>query len=114
IRGSLACAMKPKPDTPPEGRIDAAYPRGRGDRRRKHLAGGDGRRRPRLTEEPNGLRGRKSKLGRPIRGGSLRFVQPDPDVVDNFPKAIPVASRELDVIETYLGALLDEAFGGPE
>jgi hypothetical protein len=34
-----------------------------------------------------------------------------PDVVDDFPTAIPVARRELEVIETYLGALLDDAFG---
>jgi hypothetical protein len=30
-------------------------------------------------------------------------------VVDDFPEAIPVTRHELDVIETYLGALLDEA-----
>jgi hypothetical protein len=29
-------------------------------------------------------------------------------------QAIPVAQRELDVIETYLGALLDDALGEPE
>jgi hypothetical protein len=31
-----------------------------------------------------------------------------PEVVDDFPKIMPVMQRELDVIETYLGSLLDE------
>jgi hypothetical protein len=34
-------------------------------------------------------------------------------VVDDFPHAIPVNPRELDVIETYLDALLDDALGIP-
>ena len=37
-----------------------------------------------------------------------------PDVVDDFPQEIPITRRELEVIETYLGALLDEALEGPE
>jgi len=37
-----------------------------------------------------------------------------PDVVDDLPQVIPVAQRELDVIETYLGALLDDALGRTE
>jgi Ethanolamine utilization protein EutJ (predicted chaperonin) len=41
-------------------------------------------------------------------------ARPGPDVVDDFPQAIPVISRELDVIETYLGALLDHALGIPK
>jgi hypothetical protein len=32
----------------------------------------------------------------------------DPTVTDDFPDRVPVASRELDVIEMYLGRLLDE------
>jgi hypothetical protein len=31
-----------------------------------------------------------------------------PQVVDNFPTVVPVTQRELDVIETYLGSLLDD------
>jgi hypothetical protein len=31
-----------------------------------------------------------------------------PQVVDDFREAIPVSQRELDVIETYLGAVLDD------
>jgi hypothetical protein len=30
-----------------------------------------------------------------------------PDVADDFPQSIPVLERELEVIETYLGELLD-------
>jgi len=30
---------------------------------------------------------------------------------DDFPQTIPVIPRELDVIETYLGALLNDALG---
>jgi hypothetical protein len=37
-----------------------------------------------------------------------------PAVVDNLPQVIPVGQRELDVIETYLGALLDDALGRTE
>ena len=32
----------------------------------------------------------------------------------DLPQPIPVSQRELDVIETYLGDLLDEALGRPE
>ena len=31
-----------------------------------------------------------------------------PEVVDDFPEIVPVTQRELDVIETYLGSLLDD------
>jgi hypothetical protein len=31
-----------------------------------------------------------------------------PKIVDDLPEAIPVLSREIDVIETYLGGLLDQ------
>jgi hypothetical protein len=29
-------------------------------------------------------------------------------VVDDFPTVVPVTQRELDVLETYLGSLLDD------
>jgi hypothetical protein len=32
----------------------------------------------------------------------------DPKVIHDFPDPVPVSSRELDVIEMYLGKLLDE------
>jgi hypothetical protein len=37
-----------------------------------------------------------------------------PGVVDDFPVAIRVSQRELEVIETYLGDLLDDSLGRPE
>lgn len=41
----------------------------------------------------------------------LSDAAPDPIVVDDLPEIVPVGSRELDVIETYLGPLLNELFG---
>jgi hypothetical protein len=35
-------------------------------------------------------------------------------ILDDMPQAIPLARRELDVIETYLGTLLDDVLGRPE
>jgi hypothetical protein len=32
----------------------------------------------------------------------------EPEVVDDFPEIMPVMQRELDVIETYLGSLLND------
>jgi hypothetical protein len=37
----------------------------------------------------------------------VTFAKAEQDVVDDFPQTIPVTPRELDVIETYLGQLLD-------
>jgi hypothetical protein len=36
------------------------------------------------------------------------------NVFDDFPDVVPVTSRELDVIETYMRGLLDEASTGSE
>jgi hypothetical protein len=69
------------------------------------------RRRPRLIDGPKARRRRQSARGPLIRRGASTFVKAGPDVVDDFPTAIPVVQRELDVIETYLGALLDDALG---
>jgi hypothetical protein len=33
------------------------------------------------------------------------------NIVDDFPEAMPVLQRELDIIETYLGATLDQLLG---
>jgi hypothetical protein len=102
--------MRQKLLAAPESPIEAPPS---GDRRRQDFAGrqADGRRRPRLTDGPDAHR-RKPGSGRRIRPRALTFVQPN--VVDDFPQAIPVISRELDVIETYLGALLDHALGIPK
>ena len=39
-----------------------------------------------------------------LRGGARHC----PEVVDDYPEHVPVTQRELDVIETYLGSLLDD------
>jgi hypothetical protein len=44
-------------------------------------------------------------MARPICPGVDR---PGSVVVDNFAEEVPIARRELDVIETYLGELLDD------
>ena len=63
------------------------------------LIDADGRRR----ESVGGSR----KQGRPQV--TPRGTHPScPQVVDNFPEVVPVTRRELDVIETYLGGLLDD------
>ncbi len=36
-----------------------------------------------------------------------------PSVVDDWPEPVPVTPAELDVIETYLGRLLDEILTPP-
>jgi hypothetical protein len=67
-----------------------------------------------LTAAPNAQRRRKSARAPLIRRGAPTFAEAGPDVVDDFPTAIPVTPRELDVIDTYLGALLDDALGKRE
>ena len=37
--------------------------------------------------------------------------KPVADVVDDFPEILPVLQRELDIIETYLGATVDQLLG---
>jgi len=59
--------------------------------------------------QAEGRRRRKFELARPVRPGAVKFATPC--VLDNFPQTMPVAQRELDVIETYLGELLDDALG---
>ena len=55
-------------------------------------------------------RGRKSDVVSPIRASKPIGLT----ILDDLPQPIPVSQRELDVIETYLGDLLDEALGRPE
>jgi hypothetical protein len=64
-----------------------------------------------VTEGPNAQRRRNPELAR-YRRDAVTWA--GPVVVDDFPQEIPITRRELDVIETYLGALLDEALGVPE
>ena len=51
------------------------------------------------------------KIRHPARPVDLPAAKPDkssPQVIDNLPQSIPVLERELDVIEMYLGALIDK------
>ncbi len=62
--------------------------------------------RAKSTHQPRG-KPRAPNLARhecgPIAGGTTD----EPSVLDDLPEVIPVAGRELDVIETYLGNLID-------
>jgi hypothetical protein len=44
-----------------------------------------------------------------VRRGTVTVAKVGYAIVVDFPKYIPVSPRELDVIETYLGGLLDDA-----
>jgi hypothetical protein len=133
--------MRQKLDTSSTARIDARCPVDTGSRRHQDVAGptgqADARRRPRLTGAPDAQRRRKSRLAPLIRRGAPTLVEAGPDVVDDFPTAIPVTprerpvtrtkvnksfpqviddfphpipglERELDAIEMYLGPLIDK------
>jgi hypothetical protein len=109
----LTCVMKPKLSTPAGTRICAAAPIGIAERSRHGRAtrSSEVQRRPHTA---NAQLGRKSGSARQTRSRSALFAALEPSVVDDFPQPIPVSSRELDVIETYLGALLDDALGNWE
>jgi hypothetical protein len=54
-------------------------------------------------------RGRHVSSSRASENPHHRADPPDgPQVTDDFRELMPVTKRELDVIETYLGALLDD------
>jgi hypothetical protein len=71
--------------------------------------------RPRLrsNDAPAEQRRRKSAPWGPIGCGAAA-IEPRLQILDDMPQAIPLARRELDVIETYLGTLLDDVLGRPE
>src|SRR5262249_5604486 len=46
--------------------------------------------------------------------GAPTFAEADMEVVDDFATTIPMGPRELEVIETYLGTVLDEVLGKRE
>jgi hypothetical protein len=109
----LACTMRQK-----GARIDAPCPVVTGNRHRQHVSGGTGqavaRHRLHLPGAPRAQYHRKAGLAPLIRRRTPTLVAAGPDVVDDFPTAIPVTRGELEVIETYLGALLDGALGKRE
>ncbi len=59
-----------------------------------------------------GARSRNRDPTRPFRVVPVKLA--GPGVFDDFPQIIPVSQRELEVIETYLNALLDGVLGRPE
>src|SRR5260370_34522748 len=106
----LACTMRQK-----GARIDAPCPGVTGNRHRQHGTGqADARHRLHLLGAPRAQYHRKAGLAPLIRRRTPTLVAAGPDVVDDFPTALPVTRGELDVIETYIGALLDDALGKRE
>jgi hypothetical protein len=55
--------------------------------------------------------GQPAQSKRPIARRSAN-VEPAVEVVDDLPSLVPVTQREVEVIETYLSALVDEALAG--
>ena len=110
--------MRQKLDTPSAARNDARCPVETGNQRRQSIVGptgqADARRRPRLIDGPNAQPRRKSRLAPLIRREVPTLAEAGAAVVDDFPAAIPVTPRELDVIEVYLGTLLDDVLGKRE
>src|SRR5262249_55650188 len=98
----LDCAMRWKPGSLSAARI-ARIDTGVRPRRAGPTRQARSQRRRRLTEGPNAQRRRNSELAR------RHDAVADPVVVDDFPQEIPITRPELDVIETYLGALPDDA-----
>jgi hypothetical protein len=91
--GSMATAMRRNPVPRPD----------LGNLQRRNVGGSN--RQARVAS-----RGRKSDVVSPIRASKPIGLT----ILDDLPQPIPVSQRELDVIETYLGDLLDEALGRPE
>ena len=49
-----------------------------------------------------------SRMDADLQHEPHRAARHCPEVVDDYPEIVPVTQRELDVIETYLGSLLDD------
>jgi len=103
--------MRQKLDTSSAARIDPRCPVDTGNRVADPTGQAYARRRPRSIAGLSGQRRRKSRLKPLIRRRAPPPVEAGPDVIDDFPMAIPVTPRELDVIESYLGAFLCDALG---
>jgi hypothetical protein len=99
-------------------RIDAPCPVGTGNQHRQPLAGrtgqDDARHRSHLPGALHAQDHRKAALAPLTRHQGPTLVSGGPDVVDDFPPAVPVTRGELEIIETYLGDLLDDALGKRE
>ena len=71
-------------------------------------------RQPHLSDRPSARRNRKLQPVPPINRETVKTIDLDAAVLDDFPESVRAFQAELDVIETYLGALLDEVLGQPE
>ena len=87
--------------------ISAGVHRKVGAKRRHRLARPTS---PARAAHASGRRGTLS-VDRDIRVGPVGPTIGAPRVLDDFPTLLPVLDRELEVIETYLGASLDELLG---
>jgi hypothetical protein len=56
----------------------------------------------------------RSRGGQPLDRSLLGAGTIGPDVTDDFPEFVVVLDRELDAIEAYLGACLNEMLGGTD
>ena len=66
--------------------------------------------RPLPAQSRRAQNNRTAEPGRPIAGDRpVRSAGLAAEAVDDFPEAIPVTARELEVIETYLNAALDQS-----
>ena len=78
----------------------------RGSEVARHLA------RPLPAQSRRAQNNRTTEPGRPIAGDRPgRNAGLVVEAVDDFPEKIPVTARELEVIESYLSAALDELSG---
>jgi hypothetical protein len=105
--------MEPKLGTPPGDPTDSIGTADRSRRRRAIRAARLQRRAP-STGSANVERRLLFAARRQTRSRPAMSATPTVYVVDNFPQSIPVSSRELDVVETYLDTVLDDAFGKRE
>ena len=49
-----------------------------------------------------------SRIHGDLQHGPRVLTRDYPQIVDDFPEVVPVTQRELDIIETYLGSMLDD------
>lgn len=57
-------------------------------------------------------KGSLGHVGQGIDHNLVGDAQSYPEVLDDLPTLVPAMQREIDVIETYLGSLMDKILGG--
>ena len=63
-----------------------------------------------IAERPRPIRHRP-RNAKPITVPAHETQPPAQHVIDDLPEVVPVGAQELDAIETYLGAMLNELLG---